>query len=166
MEIFVPFVSGAVFVLVALLLVLIGWFQGRDVRAAQSWNVVPGEVLESKVETYETANSEGDTMTAHRARIHYKYRVNDREYVGDKLNFGGESVHSSLRGRAESKTRAYPEGKAVQVYVNPQNPSEAVLELDAPGARMLNIIGIVLGVLGVLLCIGGFVFGPTLATPE
>jgi hypothetical protein len=143
---------GGIFALVAILLIVIGWFQARGARAAKSWSTTEGEVLESSVEQYQYSGSEG-TETAYRPRIMYGYRVGGREYVGERLNFGS-AVHSSIRGLAENKARKFATGTRVPVFYNPQDPGEATLERAAPASRLLYVIGGVMLVIAVVICAG------------
>ena len=64
-------------------------------------------------------------------RIRYRYTVAGREYLGQQYDFaGGSSSDSSYAERAVSEN---PPGKAVTVYYDPGNPSQAILHLEAPG---------------------------------
>jgi hypothetical protein len=86
-----------------------------------------GVVLSSTVKV--SSGSEGGSTFA--ARIKYRYPVAGREYVGDRYDFlGGSSSDGSYARRAVSEN---PPGKAVTVYYDPADPSEAVLRLEAPG---------------------------------
>lgn len=145
---------AVILVLVALLLAGIGWYQGRGARAAKSWSETQGEVMEGAVEKYLTSSSEGGTMTAYRARIIYAYRLNGRDYVGDRLNFGGE-VHSSIKSLAENKVKQFPTGAKVTVFYDPQNPNEAALERSAPASRLMYVIAAVMLVGALATCVFG-----------
>lgn len=145
--------TSVVLGLTGALLAGIGWYQARGARAAKNWGTAQGEVLEATVEQYLHSTDDG-TMTAYRPRIIYGYRVGGRDYVGERLNFGG-AVHSSLRGLAENKARQFPTGSKVQVYYDPQNPNEATLERTAPASRLLYIIGGVMLVIAVVVCAAG-----------
>ncbi len=148
--------TSVILLLVAALLAAIGWFQGRGARAAMTWSVTQGEVMESSVEQYQYSGDDG-TSTGYRARIIYGYRVNGREYVGDRLHLGGE-VHSSLSVFAENKARQYATGSKVQVYYDPKNPNEATLERGSPSTRLLYVIAAIMMLIAVGVCSSGFVF--------
>jgi hypothetical protein len=148
--------TGLVLAGVGLLLVAIGWFQGRGAREAKQWSSVEGEVMETTVEKYQYSNSEGGSSTGYRPRIIYGYRVNGREYVGERLNFGS-GVHSSIKGLADNKAKQYPTGSKVTVYYNPKDPDDAALERTTPATRLLYIIGLVMLVIAVVTCASGLV---------
>lgn len=150
--------TSVILVGVGLLLLVIGWFQGRDARAAKSWSQTQGEVMEATVETYQYHSTEGGTSTGYRPRIIYGYRVNGRDYVGDRFNFGSK-VHSNIRSFAENTVKKIPTGTTVTVYYDPQNPSEAALELSAPAGKLLYIIAGVMLVIAVLICVFGSTLG-------
>lgn len=151
-------VMGGIFALVGLLLLGIGWAQGKEARAAANWNAVQGEVLESSVEQYSYRDGEGDLNTGYRPRIMYGYRVGGRDYVGERLNFGS-SVHTSLKSIAENKAKGFPTGSGVEVFYNPSDPNDAVLERAAPASRLLYIIGGIFVLVAALSCGGFAIFG-------
>ena len=69
-------------------------------------------------------------------KVLFAYRFNDIDYVSQQASLGGKVSSTSsalLRGFAKK----YPDGASVQVYVNPDNPSEAVLEPRANGAWII-----------------------------
>ena len=66
----------------------------------------------------------------------FAYRFNDIDYVSQEASLGGK-VSSTSRALARGLAKKYPDGTKVQVYVNPDNPSEAVLEPRANGAWII-----------------------------
>jgi hypothetical protein len=142
---------------VAVLLLVIGWFQGREARAAASWNSTQGEIMETIVEKYQYSSSEGGTSTGYRPRIIYGYRVNGKEYVGERLNFG-TAVHSSIKGLADNKAKQFPTGSRVTVYYNPNDPNDATLERKTPATTLLYVIGAVMFLAAIGTCASGFIF--------
>jgi hypothetical protein len=151
-------IMSVVLVLVALLLAVIGWFQSHGARAAMNWATTQGDVMEATVETYQYSSSEGGTSTGHRPRIIYSYRINGRDYVGDRFNFGSE-VHSSIRSFAEGTVKKYPTGSKVTVFYNPQNPGDAALERSAPASKLLYVIAAILFVVAIGTCVFGSSLG-------
>ncbi len=94
--------------------------------AALRFASTKGVVLSSKVKV--SSGSHGGTYAP---RIRYRYTVAGREYLGQQYDFaGGSSSDGSYAERAVSEN---PPGKAVTVYYDPGNPSQAILHLEAPG---------------------------------
>src|SRR5262249_49688046 len=58
--------------------------------------------------------------------VKYQYALKGREYVSDKftVEYQGDSDYT----KAQRLLQKYPAGSRVTCYVNPKNPSEAVLE--------------------------------------
>ena len=107
------------------------------VRRANSWNVTLGEIVESQV----TVTAKGGSPI-YGPRIVYEYEVGGQVYRGSKLNFGFEMIPRT-RQAMEAYIAPYPVGRRLEVYYNPDNPKQAVLEKTAPlgkNARRLIII--------------------------
>lgn len=62
--------------------------------------------------------------------MRYKYTVSGQQYQSGALGFG-QMVLSDYDAAAQ-KAAQYPVGSMVQVYYNPENPADAVLERTAP----------------------------------
>ncbi|MDZ7687233.1 MAG: DUF3592 domain-containing protein [Halobacteriales archaeon] len=83
---------------------------------------------------------------------------NPKKYEREKsynAPFGGVPSES----RAKETAQGYPVGKEVEVYVDPENPGEAFLEVDdirqKAGAFFLSAIGAFTTLIGVM---GGLMF--------
>jgi hypothetical protein len=122
-----PFVTAAAGF--GLLVFLFGLAFFRMVRQASRWPAVPGQIVQSGVDTFQQW-SESDTgrrwRTFHKSSIVYAYRVNGREYCGDRLTVG-TVVSSSSPAISERTAAKYPVGKDVVVHYDPQKPGESVL---------------------------------------
>lgn len=100
----------------------------RQSRAAVRWPTAKGVVTHSGTNIQP---SEGAQVTA--ADIRYKYVVNEKEYMANKISFGQIGVVRDAHKDADR----YPEAKSVTVHYNPDDPSIAVLEAG-DGIKNLN----------------------------
>ncbi|RMG44575.1 MAG: DUF3592 domain-containing protein [Candidatus Dadabacteria bacterium] len=90
--------------------------------SALSWKEVPAQVVYSRV--VEEKSSKGGST--YEADIFYKYKVNGREYFSNDIDFFIRGSSSGYSGKAKF-IRKYPRGKKITVYVNPSDPTEAVI---------------------------------------
>jgi len=97
------------------------WILVRHSRS-KSWSSTPGEVLESNIEE----DSDGWAP-----RVRYSFEVMGRRYTNDRLYFHIPPRTLYERG-AEAHLVPYPVGKQIDVYYNPQNPQDAVLDRRMP----------------------------------
>jgi hypothetical protein len=88
---------------------------------ARQWPATSCTVVSSEVKSH--SDSDGTTYSVH---IVYRYTVNGRDYQSDRYNFMGGS--SSGYNSKKTVVRRYPPGKPAFCYVNPRDPSDAVLE--------------------------------------
>jgi hypothetical protein len=112
-------------------------------QTAKEWQVVQGRVLDSKL-----GYSSGPKGPSYWADIRYTYDLGDKRLVGTTVGFG---PRIGSRDAAEDAVTKFPAGKQVSVYLNPRDPSEAVLEPGQLQGYWLWKLGIGL----VLACVGG-----------
>jgi hypothetical protein len=142
-------VFGGIFVLVGVALTL-GFSVPMWKRAFGSakWTPTPCVVVSSKVGSH--SDSDGTTYSVD---ILYRYTVAGREYRSDRYDAvgGSSSGHS---GKAAIVAR-YPAGAKATCYVNPANPSEALLKPGAGWSVLFGLIPVVFLVVGGLVMLGG-----------
>ena len=92
------------------------------VYRASSWQPTPCVIVSSKLE-----ENQGDDSTSYRIDITYKYEVAGREYRSDRFQFFGLASNTGVAGKREI-VRNHPPGKKTTCFVDPRNPTEAVIE--------------------------------------
>ena len=110
----------------------------RQAAKVKRWPVVPGKIRTSGLEEFRAAPERGRTRgaTKFQSQVSYSYRYNNVDYTCSQASYGGQ-VSSTSRWMMERLAKKYPDGKVVDVYVNPDNPSQAVLETRATGMWVL-----------------------------
>jgi hypothetical protein len=107
-----------------------------DGDASTRWVEAKGRVVASGVDTRRSfhasdiRNPYGPTTYEHRPVVRYTYAVGGRTYTADRVRFGERNAEDGDAGRdrAQAEADRYPEGMAVTVYVDPADPTAAVLE--------------------------------------
>lgn len=128
---------GGVFLLVGFLFVVIALIQRGNIgRVKRTYQPIVGRVLHSEVE--ERSDSEGG---AYYPVVSYEYNVNGHRYQSNKLSLGSE-VGRGSRSAVERRVSRYIVGQPVQVYYNPNNPTQSVLELKSPSSSLLMFLGL------------------------
>jgi hypothetical protein len=125
------------FVLLILNVVFLGiiFFMRRKMASVSQWPSTMGTVNNSHLER---RHSSDDGSTNYPV-VQYSYQVQGQVYQGSKLAPGPE-VGGSGAGKVVAR---YPAGAQVMVFYNPQNPSEAVLERNAPAQWLMWLILII-----------------------
>ena len=123
------------------------FFVGGPVLAdigTSDWNATDGVITESGVDT----SSDGEGGTTYCLWVEYQYTYDNETYDGNVLSFSKDNSCSSW---SEDADENYPAGKEITVYVNPDNPYDAVLETGISGVDFtvccilpFPLIGIVL----------------------
>lgn len=107
----------------------------RELDATRSWSAAPSRVIEtSLVEIHATKGG-----TTYFPRVVYEYTVDGRTLRGQQAYIGGDKGYSFQRN-AEPRRKALADAAAVQVFYDPADPTQAVIERTAPVMRRNNWI--------------------------
>jgi hypothetical protein len=101
----------------------------RQASLARQWPVVPGTIAMSDIEIYRASSNKNQVRgpRMYERQASFSYRFNNVAYSRVDARFA-TGVNSTRGWLARKFTKAYPDGAAVDVYVNPLNPSEATLD--------------------------------------
>ena len=113
---------------------------------ARQWPAIPCTVISSEVKSHS-----GNKGTTYSVNIVYSFVINDHEYRANRYAFLGGSS-SGYSGKRAIVAR-YPAGSTGVCYVNPADPTEAVLERGfTPGmwVGLLPLIFVVFGLAGAI----------------
>ena len=114
-------------------------------RRAKKWPTTIGQVLFSEIST------SGLDVEVYKAVIKYKYQVQGKIYVSNRLSYGCDIAISSL-SYAQKKVKQYFVGSTCTVYYNPHKPQISVLEISLKLPLFIVLFsGILLILLGGML---------------
>lgn len=118
-------------ILIVIAGVLIALFHHRKQQESRDWEATPGVIEYSHIRYDGKTRTEVNGQTFSRSDydwdLRYRYTVNGHEYTGTRYHYGlMPDSREALRVMAED----FPTGAEVTVYVNPDDPSEAVLKRD------------------------------------
>lgn len=97
----------------------------REARASETWPTTPGRVTTSEVRS---SYRDGKSMYSH--IIEYRYTVNDRQHIGDRVWIGPTSSSSSSKS-ADRLAATYPVGQDVEVHYNSEDHAASALHAGA-----------------------------------
>ena len=121
-----------------------GWF-ALQVEASRTWPQVPAQVVSSEL----GFRVDSDNNRFVDPDVTFRYDIDGKTYTGDRVSFGsGDAAWSQAR------VNAYPVGQVIDVRINPDDPTDAVIEPGGRGwERFLPLGGLVpLGVgVGIIL---------------
>jgi len=107
----------------------------REIHAARRWLQTTGTVVTSRVEARKKRPGDfdydgGDTEVTNTPLVVYEYHVNGQAYRSSRFTIGERTSEYEL----ESILDRHPVGTQVDVYYDPANPHQAVLERDVPAS--------------------------------
>ena len=129
-------------------LLIAPWQRARE---AASWPAVEATVLESRVDSVR-----GSDSTTYRPEIVYRYEVDGEPFESNVYDAHGAGFSNSDRSRAFEAVKANPAGATVTAYVDPADPSRAMLDREWSGGLMWLLV--LLPAMGLLGLAGVVVF--------
>ena len=125
------------------------WRPLAQLLAAQSWTETECAVLSSQVAT--VSGSDGDT---YKVDIRYTWTVGGRIYQSDRYDFAGGSS-SGTRGKQAIVDR-YPPGGRVRCWIDPTDPSSAVLSRGFSPMYLFGLLPVVFFLVGLAVLVWTF----------
>ncbi|MBK9991906.1 MAG: DUF3592 domain-containing protein [Verrucomicrobia bacterium] len=109
--------------------------------AARNWPTVSCEILSSRVKTH--SSDDGSTYSVD---VVYRYTYQNRTYTANRYHFFTGSS-SGYDGKAKA-VRRFPAGGHASCFVNPADPTEAVLERGFTTMLWFGFIPLIFAVVG------------------
>ena len=106
------------------------------IEAAGGWSRVEGVITASQVDAPPSHFS--DDLNDATPIIRYRYRAGGQDHESDKISVGG--VPLTTRVLAGRMVARYPLGARVDVYVDPADPANALLDPDQKGSLVAGFV--------------------------
>lgn len=129
--------------------------------AARKWQPTPCTITSSRVESHSS-----DDGTTYSIEIEFDYEVDGKRYHSDRYSF--VSFSSSGRKGKKKVVAAHPVGSEQTCYVNPSDPSEAVINPRISGSMFIGcftLIFVIIGMAGLAYTFGILRWKPRAAKP-
>ena len=123
--------------LVGLALFLVGLRQVRKSRDARDWPRSAGTIISAAIRSTQSADPESASLYL---ALEYRFQVAGQNFMGQKI-CPVEQLYTSTK-QAQAALATYPAGSQVEVFYDPQNPSNCILKRGNPYGWALLIIGI------------------------
>jgi len=142
-----PAVLGAILIAAGFgaTVALLPWALG-PIRA-RGWRPVRATVLSSTVRRHESTDSDGRTSVTYKLDILYRYQFGGRTYHSNRYGFVGGSS-SGYYGKRDI-ARRYRPGSRVTAWVDPSDPSRAVLDRSYSALHLVALLPLILLAAGV-----------------
>lgn len=140
---FMFFSIGLVITYIMLIRPLIGIWNARD------WVETPCRVISAEVGVHD-----GDEGNTYSVDIVYKYTVDEKQYRADRYDFMGGS--SSGRRTKQAIVDQYRNAADSVCYVDPDNPSESVLQRSLTAKNLIGLFPLIFVGVGMGVMVFGF----------
>lgn len=116
-------------------------------KRAQSWPSTEAQISASEIEVSLAKQSK-----SYEAKFEYTFNVDGQDWTGSQYGF---FVFSGSKEASEELVKRYPVGKTANIFYNPSQPSDALMDRSLGPAIWFAIGPFVLTIAGsVLLCLG------------
>lgn len=115
---------------------------------SENWDKGTATITSSEIEKTESKSKDAQgftqTSTSYSVRVTYAYTVEGSGYEGNTIGFG--TMSHNEKSDAQEELKSYPKGKTIDVYYDPENPSDSVLKKGVfwPMYIMITIMVIML----------------------
>jgi hypothetical protein len=126
----------------------------RDGFAVNGWDKVSGEVVDVRIKIDSSLQNQAIGRAKSRRyfpAIKYRWTVEDKEYESSRYRLGASFQKFKTREAAKEAAKPFAQGSPVDVYVDPKDPSSAVLDRRANATFIPLVIGLLFTVTGGLL---------------
>jgi len=128
------------------------------VAAASRWEETPCIIDSSRVIKHPGSGSHNSTT--YNAEVIYHYDFHGRRYSSSRYEFtAGSNLGYNSAHRIVDQN---PPGRQTACYVNPNHPTEAVIQRGTTGEMLMGLIGLIFAAIGA----GGIVFAGRLTGPQ
>ncbi|PXA03335.1 hypothetical protein DDZ13_13005 [Coraliomargarita sinensis] len=114
---------------------------------SETWQTAQAVITSSEIKKHQTrrkapGSSKYKTRITYQPRLTYVYAIDGSEYQGDRLDFSHRSYSDMQVAKKVQGT--YPVGREIEIFYNPENPSESVIIRDGKMIFPLTFFGILL----------------------
>lgn len=100
----------------------------RTFQEAESWQATSAKIIHSNVTKQSSYNPDWRVWRhTFYLDLEYEYEIGDHHYTSKQINFAQRASYSEDRV-PNAYIKRYPLDQSITVYVNPGNPSEAVID--------------------------------------
>jgi hypothetical protein len=151
MNITFPSLFSLVFVVIGAVILRYAMRTAEKARQSESWPSTEGEIAHSATLYQTDSTPTNNGVATCKADIAYRYKVRGANYSSSKVAL---LDLASSSGRGQSIVQRYPDKSKVQVYYNPADPSESILEPGSVGEiNFLYFVGGIFATAGVFFLI-------------
>ena len=119
----------------------------REASKSRNWIKSTGRIIEINIINEEYGSNDYGYIK----KIRYEYSYNKKVYSSNQIN-KGLNFHHFDKYAASQQFPRYKKGMMVNVFINPNDPSDAVLENDMPvnifGVLAIGVVLILIGIFG------------------
>lgn len=129
-------------------MILAGLRQSARGRETRGWTRTQGRIVVARVEEIPAPAEEGGPQLE--PVVRYAYEARGRTYESQQVSVGSSATaRSSHRDEAQRLVDRFPAGREVDVWFDPRDPRQAVLERGVPRAQVVVAVAVGIAFVGI-----------------
>ena len=125
------------------------WMINKGMQS-ENWEKGTATITSSEIEKTESKSKDAQgftqTNTSYGVSVKYSYIVEGSNYEGNTVGFG--TMSHNERSDAQDELKSYPKGKTIDVYYDPEDPSDSVLNKGVFWPMYIMIVVMVIILIG------------------
>ena len=125
------------------------WMINKGMQS-ENWEKGTATITSSEIEKTESKSKDAQgftqTSTSYGVSVKYSYTVEGVNYEGNTVGFG--TMSHNERSDAQEELKSYPKGKTIDVYYDPEIPSDSVLNKGVFWPMYIVIVVMVIILIG------------------
>ena len=125
------------------------WMINKGMQS-ENWEKGTATITSSEIEKTESKSKDAQgftqTSTSYGVSVKYSYTVEGGNYEGNTVGFG--TMSHNERSDAQDELKSYPKGKTIDVYYDPEDPSDSVLNKGVFWPMYIMIVVMVIILIG------------------
>ncbi|HDM8167398.1 TPA: DUF3592 domain-containing protein [Vibrio harveyi] len=101
---------------------------GFGCYVSQDWNVIPAKIISAEVESLKYEDTNRRWKISYAPKVSYEYNYGGKVYVSNRYSWVKSYDNGELHDAAKRLVYSKQKGKKIKIFVNPENPSESVVE--------------------------------------
>jgi len=119
-----------------------------DASRMQFWQATKAQVIDAKVESYQTRNDNGGYTTMYNVAVQYQYEANGKVYIGQRAKIMNDNASSDSDDAYELHSKIHQENNAqngIIIWFNPSDGRDSIYDrsLDFRFSVMMTLFSCV-----------------------
>lgn len=155
-DIVISIIFLIIFIILGIVVAVDAILKLRLLGRVKNWISTTGKITDSKIIASDVRG--GILAFRHRLELCYEYWVNEDKYTGNRIGIIKTKYESLIRDRVEEIEKKYVNNASVNIFYDPDNHEQALLDREITSYQYLKLILQILFGITLVLVSSFFIF--------